>query len=190
MINIMQRYFERFLFLNVMSPTKLHSDYKTGTISLLASIALMLTACSSEPDTGPGKVRWDREVCERCVMAVSDRNYSAQVRGGPQEKKTKLYKFDDLGCAVIWLDEQPWKDDPRTEIWVTDFSNGEWINAKTAWYITGKTTPMDYQLGAQPASEKGALSYEQAKKHIYEVEKRFNTHNGQPLDIPESEPLK
>jgi len=158
-----------------------------GINTLPVFALLFFSACSSEPDTGPGEVRWDREVCERCVMAVSDRNYSAQVRGGTAEKKTKLYKFDDLGCAVIWLDEQPWKEDPRTEIWVTDFNNGEWINAETAWYVTGKTTPMDYQLGAQPTPGKGAINYEQAKKHIYEVEKRFNTHNGQPLNIEPSQ---
>ncbi len=158
-----------------------------GVNALLIFTLLFLSVCSNEPDTGPGKVRWDREICERCAMAVSDRNYSAQVRGGAAEKKTKLYKFDDLGCAVIWLDEQPWKEDPRTEIWVTDFSSGKWINAKTAWYVTGKTTPMDYQLGAQSTAEKNALNYEQAKKHIYEVEKRFNTHNGQPLNIEPSQ---
>jgi len=155
---------------------------------LLAAIsAMMLQACSGEPETGPGKVRWDREVCQRCAMAVSDRDYSAQVRGGAAGNKTKLYKFDDIGCAVIWLDEQPWKDDARTEIWVTDFTNGEWIDAKTAWYTTGKTTPMDYQLGAAADSQDGSLNYGQAKKHIYDVEKRFNTHNGQPLNIEPSQ---
>lgn len=154
---------------------------------LLATVsAMMLYACSGEPETGPGEVRWDREVCQRCAMAVSDRGYSAQVRGGAEGSKTKLYKFDDIGCAVIWLDDQPWKDDARTEIWATDFTNGEWIDAKAAWYATGQTTPMDYQLGATVNPKNGSLNYEQAKKHIYEVEERFNTHNGQPLNIEPS----
>jgi len=63
-----------------------------GVNALLIFTLLFFSACSSEPDTGPGKVRWDREVCERCAMAVSDRSYSAQVRGGTAEKKTKLYQ--------------------------------------------------------------------------------------------------
>ena len=67
---------------------------------------LALTACEEEKTTGAEDVRWDREICARCAMAVSDRNFSAQVRGGREGKKAKVYKFDDLGCAVIWLDKQ------------------------------------------------------------------------------------
>lgn len=119
-------------------------------------------------------------------MAVSDPDYSAQVRGGPAQNTTKLYKFDDIGCAVIWLDKQPWKDDPRTEIWVNDFNNGEWIDARTAWYLTGKTTPMDYQLGAQTDPQDGALNYEQARKNIFTKDKRFNAHSAQPVNSPQS----
>ena len=147
----------------------------------LIPVLMLLAACGAEESTGAGKVRWDREICIRCAMAVSSPNYSAQIRGGEAERKTKLYKFDDVGCAVIWLDEQPWKDDPRTEIWVNHHNTKEWIDAKTAWYIPANNTPMDYGLGAQVEPQDDALSFEQAKAHIYEVEKRFNGHSGQPL---------
>ena len=154
---------------------------------LRAALALPLVGmagCSREPETGPGKVRWDRETCVRCAMAVSDRHYSAQVRGGPPGEKTRLYKFDDIGCAVIWLDEQPWKEDPRTEIWVNDHRTGEWIDARKAWYVTGRRTPMDYGLGAQDEPAEGALDFEQARQHIYAVEERLNTHGGLPHPAP------
>jgi len=153
--------------------------------TMLVSLAslIFLTACGEEQTTGPVKVRWDREICARCAMAVSDRNYSAQVRGGRKDKKARVYKFDDVGCAIIWLDKQNWKDDPRTEIWVNDHRNGQWINAKTAWYVKMKNTPMDYGLGAQTEKVEGALNFEQAKKHIYEVEQRFNPHTGLPREV-------
>ena len=144
----------------------------------LLLLLLLLAGCSGEPDTGPGKVRWDREICERCAMAVSDRSYSAQLRGGPAGKKTRLYKFDDIGCAVIWLDQQPWKDDPRTEIWVTDHRTGEWIDARSAGYVAGKITPMAYGLGAQPGPAEGMLDFTAAREHIYTVEERQNIHGG------------
>ncbi|MEA3292746.1 MAG: hypothetical protein U9Q71_10660 [Pseudomonadota bacterium] len=163
-----------------MNFTERHSGQ--SFVWLLA--ALLVAGCSREPETGPGEVRWDREVCARCVMAVSDRHYSAQVRGGPGGQKTKLYKFDDIGCAVIWLDEQPWKDDPRTEVWVTDHRDGEWIDARRAYYVKGKLTPMDYGLGAQDDPAEGALDYEQAGAHVYQVEERFNIHGGQPHPAP------
>ena len=96
----------------------------------LLMLILLVAGCSQQADTGPVEVRWDRENCERCAMAVGDRNYSAQVRGGAVETKTRVYKFDDIGCAVIWLDKQAWKDDSRTEIWVTDYRSGDWIDAR------------------------------------------------------------
>jgi len=152
---------------------------------------LFLVACEEAKTTGAIKIRWDREICARCAMAVSDRNYSAQVRGGRKGKKAKVYKFDDVGCAVIWLDKQNWKDDARTEIWVNDHRNGKWINAKTAWYVRMNNTPMDYGLGAQTEKEKGAMSFDEASLHIYKVEERFNLHSAQPLvEPPDLRPQK
>lgn len=144
----------------------------------LLAVSLLVAGCSQQPDTGPVEIRWDKEGCERCAMSVGDRNYSAQVRGGPAETKTRVYKFDDIGCAVIWLDKQTWKDNPRTEIWVTDYRNGKWIDARQASYISGKVTPMGYGLGAQPEPAVGAMDFSAASKHIYGIENREHKHKG------------
>ncbi len=148
---------------------------------LIIPLFLLLISCSEEKNTGPGEVRWDREICTRCAMAVSDPKFSAQVRGGESDKKMKLYKFDDLGCAVIWLDQQKWKDDPRTEIWINDSETEKWIDAKKAWYVKVNNTPMDYGLGAVVEQKDGSFNFEQAKKHVYSVEQRSNMHSAQPL---------
>ncbi len=132
----------------------------------------MSFSCSKEPETGPGEVRWDREVCNRCVMAVGDRHYSAQVRGITTRNDTQLYYFDDLGCAVQWLDKQEWKDDPRVEVWVNDYRNGQWIDGYTAWYVPGKITPMDFGLGATIEEEDGAMAYQAAVERIMSPEKQ------------------
>jgi len=137
------------------------------SIGLIMFVFVIFAGCSGGPETGPGEVHWDRDTCARCVMAVSDHHYAAQVRGGPAGDKTRLYFFDDLGCAVIWLDQQDWKGDPRTEMWVTDWRDGQWINAFDAWYVDGKTTPMDYGLGAQVVGADSALDYAQAVEFIY-----------------------
>lgn len=137
-------------------------------------ILFFITACSDKKETGAVDIRWDRETCERCVMAVSDHNYSAQVRHGK-----KVYKFDDIGCAVIWLDKQDWKTASNVEIWVNDYRNEKWIDAQKSWFVKGKTTPMDYGLGAQTEKIAGALDFTQAKKHIYEVEKTLKRHKKQ-----------
>ena len=139
---------------------------------------MLLSGCTPEMETGPGEIRWDRETCTRCNMAIGDRSYAAQVRSGAAGQKSRLYKFDDLGCAVLWLDQQNWKAEPQTEIWVNDYKTGEWIEANKAWYIEGEISPMGYGLGARADYVAGAMNFEQAKKHIYMVEEKLNIHGG------------
>jgi nitrous oxide reductase accessory protein NosL len=148
---------------------------KPPSLSPILALAFLLVACSGDPGTGPVEVKWDRDVCERCRMVLSDRLYSAQVRGGPAEQKTKAYRFDDIGCAMLWLEQQPWRDDPRTEIWVNDYRTGTWIDARTAHYVKDRITPMAYGLGAQSDPVQGGLNYEQARQHVHVVEQRFNS---------------
>lgn len=132
-------------------------------IILPVAALLLLASCSREPQTGPAEVKFDRDTCVHCSMAVSDRHYAAQVRGGP---KHQAYKFDDLGCALSWLNRQPWGNDPVTEIWVAHFRDGIWLNARTAHYVGGKTTPMAYGFGATTDAIPGSISFEEARKQI------------------------
>lgn len=145
---------------------------------LLGILLLALGGCSGDPGTGPVSVKWDRDACERCRMVLSDRVHSAQVRGGPESGRKQVYTFDDIGCAVIWLDQQPWKDAKGVEIWVNDHRDGRWIDARTAWYVPGKQTPMAYGLGAQDEPVAGALNFAEAQAHINQVEARYNSHEG------------
>ena len=145
-------------------------------------VLLLIAACSGDPGTGPKEVKWDRDACERCRMVLSDRNYSAQVRVFPEGKRPKVFFFDDIGCATLWLEGEPWNDDPRTEIWVTDHRSGEWIDARTATYVQEKITPMEYGLGAQSEPAPGGLEFEQAKRHVVHVEERFTEQGVQLLE--------
>jgi len=151
---------------------------KRRTFLLAGSALLVLSACSRKPETGPVPIRWDQETCARCGMAISDRHYAAEVRGGPEADRTRVWKFDDIGCALLWLDEQPWKADPRVEIWVADHRTGEWLDARKAWYVSGQHSPMGFGLGAQPGPAPGALDFAKARLHVYEVERREHRHRG------------
>lgn len=141
-------------------------------------LVFLLYGCSGQEATGPVEIRWDRETCARCAMAVSDRNSSAQVRGALAGQTTRVYTFDDIGCAVIWLDGQSWKDDVRTEIWVTDHGTGEWLDARTATFIPGKRSAMGYDLGAQSDVSPEGMDFVHAREYIYDVEAREHVHGG------------
>ncbi len=161
------------------------AEWRRGTLFSvwLGLMTLALTGCSQGPDTGPGEVRWDRDICVRCAMAISDPMYSAQIRVHPPGGgRSKLYKFDDIGCAVIWLDQQPFKEDPSVEIWVNDYHTGKWIDARKAWYVPGRVTPMGYGLGATIRKEPGAMDFSAARRHIYQVEQSYHLHRGETPD--------
>ncbi len=130
---------------------------------LLVAAALLFAACSRQPETGPVEVKWDRDTCVRCSMALSDRHYAAEVRGGP---KKQVFKFDDIGCAVTWLREQPWGKEAATKIWVADYRSGKWLDARTAHYVPGKTTPMAYGLGAAEEALPGSIGFDEASKQL------------------------
>jgi len=150
-----------------------------NTAGLMAILVLLLAACSGEPETGPKPVKWDRDACERCRMVLSDRYHSAQVRWVPEGKRSKVMKFDDIGCAALWLQDKPWKDAATTELWVTDHRTGDWIDARLATYVKGHVTPMEYGLGAQSDPVPNGMDLTQALQHIQEIEKRFNAHGVQ-----------
>lgn len=138
---------------------------------ILMCLSFLIMAGCSEQDTGPVEVKWDREVCERCRMMLSDPYHSAQIRGG---EKNKVYKFDDIGGAILWIQDKSWKDGEKTEIWVNDHRTGAWINAKTAWYITGQSTPMEFGLGAQREEPVVGMRFEEAVAYIVEREQKYN----------------
>jgi len=145
---------------------------------LLSYFLLVAAGCTPDQASGPGEVRWDRETCTRCSMAVGDRSFAAQVRAAPSGEKSRLYKFDDIGCAVIWLDTQSWKNDTGTEIWVADHRNGKWLDARKAHFVTGKLSPMNYGLAAQAEEAEGALDFSQAIEHIRMAENEQHRHGG------------
>jgi len=144
----------------------------------LLLLACVLVGCADGDISGPGEVRWDRETCARCGMAIGDRYSAAQVRGGPAGERTRLYRFDDIGCAVIWLDGQSWAEDPRTEIWVMDHRDSVWIDARLANFVKGIRSPMGYGLGAQQESAVDGMDFAGAVAHIRAIEQREHIHGG------------
>jgi len=129
------------------------------TVPLLFLAAFLLGGCLEEK-TGPEPIHWDRDVGMLCSMIISDARFAAEVRGGPDRK---LYKFDDIGCAVNWLNAKPWAGDEEIEIWVAEQTstrdNVRWLNARNARYVTGKHSPMNYGYGAVMQSLPGSIDF-------------------------------
>jgi hypothetical protein len=129
--------------------------------------------CEKKPVGAVQQMHWDRDMCERCKMAISERKFAVQII---DPKTGKDYKFDDIGCAVLWLDEEkiPWKD--QAIIWITDAKTGKWIDARTAKYADGAITPMAFGFGAytEETLPQGAnvLDFATIARKIEEIEKQ------------------
>jgi len=127
--------------------------------------SLLLAACGDEGNWAEGMtpIKWDRDVCVRCKMIISDPRFAVEIKGGP---KNTTFKFDDMGCAATWrvekLTEYPWMADANTGFWVADYSaKGEkWLNALSAHFQSGRTSPMGYNYAAFAEPQSDTISYE------------------------------
>jgi len=107
----------------------------------LAALVLLM-GCGSERSSGPVRVHWDRDPCERCAMALGSQRFAAQVRG-PDRRRVHL--FDDIGCALIWIHENVEETQRGSlEIWVGDPTGAKWVDAREARFSDGFETPMGY----------------------------------------------
>ncbi len=167
----------------------------TASALLFASLLLLpLTGCGEE-DSGPVPIRYGRETFEICSMIISDPRFAAEIRGGPGRR---IHKFDDIGDAINWLEKQPWKDAPETEIWVRDVTTGKtWLDARKAHYLTGQVSPMDYGFGAVADARPGTVSFAEMRKRVLKrgLSSRcpapnatdHSGHDHGPLEVPASE---
>ncbi len=136
------------------------------------ALIVTLSGCEKRQSEGVATMHWDRDMCERCKMAISERKYAVQVQN-PQTGKT--YKFDDIGCAVLWFDEEkiPWKDEAK--IWITDAKTGKWIDARTAIYTDDSITPMAFGFAAytQETLPKNhhTLTFDEVVQKVFVIEK-------------------
>lgn len=132
----------------------------------------LLSACGGDPTTGPGRIAWDRDTCEHCRMAISDRAFAVQVRSAD----ARLHRFDDPGCAVLWLDE-PGHEAPK-EVWVRALDGDAWLDANEARFVEAPHTPMGYGYGAREDGPDVGIDFEALREVIVlrEDERRKSGH--------------
>jgi copper chaperone NosL len=100
----------------------------------LGALLLALSAC--ERMDRPVDPVWGKEPCAHCAMLVGDRRYAAEVVANGERRF-----FDDIGCYVLWSEERP---NVVERAWVRDAEGNRWIDARSATYVHGARTPMDF----------------------------------------------
>ena len=139
--------------------------FKFLSISLLV---LSFLACEKESKSGVSAVHWDRDMCARCVMVVSDRQNTVQIQ---HPKSGKSYMFDDIGCMALWFKEENISWSKEAIVWITDVKSGDWIDARTAFYDADNVTPMAYGFSAHKTkdsikADKEIINYDEVLKRV------------------------
>ena len=138
----------------------------------LAAAMASLGGCGKDEGWPEGMqpIKWDRDTCIVCNMAISDRRFAGEMRGGP---KNTVFKFDDPGCIALCINDKadkfPWVRDPATKIWVMDSNvrgnDMRWLDARTAHYAA-KFSPMGYNYGAVAYPQAGSVDFATMSEHV------------------------
>ena len=117
----------------------------------LLLLIFALFACKDKTGTGPVEIHYGEDVCERCKMIISEKEFATQyvLTGG------KAKKFDDVGCMIEYLRENPGDRTDLLGVYVRDYDSGEWIDARKAHYFQGGDikSPMGFGIVAFTSEE-------------------------------------
>ena len=143
---------------------------------LLTVLLLLFTACEKKDPTALNEVHWDRDMCERCKMVVSERHHAVQVIN---IQNGRSYMFDDIGCVVLWFDDEKIDWANKSKIWITDLSTGKWIDARIAFYDTHNITPMAYGFSAHESKasikkDEEIINFDEMSRRVFKKEEKNN----------------
>jgi len=107
--------------------------------------------------------------CPQCNMfLVGKKNTAETVTSDGQ-----THFFDDVGCLVLWIEENV-KDDKGLVSWVYTLDTNKWVKSNNAFYSISDSTPMHYGFGAYEKSFKKAIGYEEMKLKMLRGENMAN----------------
>ena len=144
---------------------------KKSIAGIFLLLGLFFNACQKKDYTkNPPKMHWDRDLCERCKMVISERKFAVEA----VDEKGNIYKFDDIGCLIMWQK----KEHPKIKfkkIWIKDAKSNKWIDAKKAKYTTDSISPMGYGFAAykkgNEPKNKEIIDFKEVKRRVFIIEK-------------------
>jgi copper chaperone NosL len=123
--------------------------------SALAVLVVALAAVACKQTDAAAEPVWGKEPCAHCKMLVSDKRYAAQLVDEAGDHRF----FDDIGCMVLFMDARK----PPERVWVRESTSGTWVDARTARYVQGARTPMDFGFEAR---NDGTIAFEAVRAAV------------------------
>ncbi len=119
----------------------------------LTYLLLLLPLLSCNPT--PESINFGKDSCVHCKMLIMDQKWGAEI----VTSKGKIFKFDDLNCLVIYLQESNLNSESIAHLLVIDYMNpGQLINAYEAWYIKSDNLRSPMASGVAAVSTNTAMN--------------------------------
>ena len=118
---------------------------KKGLI-FLSFLCLIFSCQKDSGEIKPAEMFYGEDMCDRCSMIISEKQFSAQyILPGVEVKK-----FDDIGCMVHYMTKDEIRRDKILAVFVRDYNSKKWIRGEKSLYVASKNlkTPMGYGLAA------------------------------------------
>lgn len=129
---------------------------RRGAAAGLVGLLGLAAACGGVRSGGAPQILFGRDICDRCRMVISEERHSAAARAWGREQR-----FDDPGCLLSFLAEEPEIEASTVESWVHDESDA-WRRAEEAWFAVDPEggTPMASGILAFGSNEAAAAAAE------------------------------
>lgn len=148
---------------------------------------LAVAGCGRAPNLSPPTIHYGETECDTCRMIVSEERFAAAACVVGEGGVRKL-AFDDVGCLLEWLQEQPATG--QTQCYVHDLESREWVDATRAVFVRSATlqTPMASNLAACASSESAVAVLRRHPGTILDFEQlRSETARGAARGVAASE---
>ena len=109
---------------------------------LSAFLLLFTVACTVEPQ----KIEYGKDQCNFCKMTIMDMRFGSEI----VLTTGKPFKFDDISCAVSFVENKYIEIDKIHKTYVVDYSTGELVDSESAFYLSSNSlrSPMGSNLAA------------------------------------------
>ena len=135
---------------------------KIKNLLLISFLAVFFNSCSK----GPKPIEFGVDNCDHCKMNISDNRYGAEL----VTQKGRIYKFDDMYCMKVFIQDQIVAQNQIHSLWLVDFNGTEkLISAEKSFLLHNP------ELKSPMGSNTAAFMTEETRK------KQFNENSGTML---------
>ena len=107
------------LLFAVISEWRSFGKKNRSVTAIAAPLAILLFVLTSSCTAKPEPIIVGKDNCAFCTMTVSDNRFGGEII----TRKGKIYKFDDAGCLLSFVQQDNFDRSQVKEIYLTDFSN-------------------------------------------------------------------